>query len=673
MRKTSIDQFVNTCKSLGIQIRRLAIASAMLLGPPVLGQQLAFPSAEGFGRFATGGRGGTVYKVTNLNDSGPGSFRDAVSQPNRTVVFTVGGIIRISTRISVQKNITIAGQTAPGDGIMIYGNGLSFTNADNSVVRYIRIRMGINGDDGKDAIAIANGKNMIFDHVSVSWGRDGTLDVSAATGDEVGDMTFQNCIIAQGLQGHSTGGLLQTDGGISILRSLYIDNNSRNPKVKGINQFVNNVIYNWVASAYILGDSDGASAANVTNNYFINGPETSTSAFSRGNTNFSIYAANNYQDSNKDGVLNGSVIPQSGYGTVTWKTTPFDYPAVTELTPQAALNYVIANAGYNKKRDKTDARLITELQSYGTIGQTISDENNAPMNGVGTLNSGSAPYDADNDGMPDSWESANGTNINVADNNGDLDADGYTNLEEYLNSLTGGDSATGTSITIQENSTGFCSVQGTIDSDHSGFTGSGFANTNNAANAGIVWRINVPAAGLYTLAWRQANGTGDNRVARLLVNGSEVLENINFPSTGSWTTWKEVSVTRLLAAGQNTLRFESTTASGLSNIDYLKVTGNNPSVLSCAGATVMAAKGHELSLIEPNNSSSIIYPNPSIDKFTIKSADKFSYYVYDQLGKELERGQAKEQVSTGSNLASGVYFIKIVKASGAETLKFIKQ
>jgi pectate lyase len=133
---------------------------------------LAFPGAEGFGRNAIGGRNGKVYIVSNLNDSGAGSLRDAVSQPDRIIVFSVGGLIKIKDRIVVSKRISILGQTAPGDGITVYGNGWSFSNADDAIVRYVRIRMGKGGASGKDAITIAEGQNMIFDHVSVSWGRD---------------------------------------------------------------------------------------------------------------------------------------------------------------------------------------------------------------------------------------------------------------------------------------------------------------------------------------------------------------------------------------------------------------------------------------------------------------------------------------------------------------------
>ena len=270
-------------------------------------QQLAFPGAEGFGRLAKGGRGGQVYHVTNLNDAGSGSFRDAVSKPDRTVVFDVGGLIRIQERVIVSANLYIAGQSAPGDGITVYGNGMSFSNADNAIVRHIRFRMGAVGTEGKDGITIAEGHDMIFDHVSVSWGRDETFSING----DVSNVTIQNCIISQGLQTHSAGGLMQTTGGLSILRTLYIDNHTRNPKVKGVSQFVNNVIYNWEVAAYIEGDSDAASFVNVEDNYFIDGPGTGDDAFTRGNLNFHIYAAGNFQDGDKNGKLDGAVLPQA--------------------------------------------------------------------------------------------------------------------------------------------------------------------------------------------------------------------------------------------------------------------------------------------------------------------------------------------------------------------------
>jgi hypothetical protein len=400
----------------------------------------AFPGAEGFGKWASGGRGGSVYHVTNLNDGGPGSFRDAVSATNRTVVFDVGGVIQICERIIVSKDITIAGQTAPGEGVAIYGNGLSFTDANRSITRYMRFRMGKIGTSGKDAITIADGTNMIFDHCSVSWGRDENFSISGGTGEDPGFITIQNCLIAQGLETHSCGGLIQDFHGVSIFRTLYIDNDTRNPKVKGINEYINNVVYNWDDAAYILGDSEADSYANVINNYFISGPNTGAAAFTRGNLNFHIYALNNWHDSNRNGVLDGAVLSQAAYGTVDWQTVPYAYPGVkTMYTVRAAYKAVSSRAGACLPiRDRHDTRLVKELSSLGTTGQLISDENASPMYGIGVLDSAANPADTDQDGMPDYWEqSIAGLRPDEADHNGDADGNGYTNLEDYLNFLGG--------------------------------------------------------------------------------------------------------------------------------------------------------------------------------------------------------------------------------------------
>ena len=197
---------------------------------PLSAQQLAFPGAEGFGKYAVGGRGGTVYHVTNLNDSGAGSLRDAVSQPNRIVVFDVAGVIRLESRLVFKNNLYVAGQTAPGEGITVYGNGVSFSGADNTIVRYIRFRMGVVGDSGKDAAGVSNGTNMIFDHLSVSWGRDETFSISGDGKGDLGHITIQNSIISQGLQTHCAGGLVQADN-ITLYRNLYVDNDTRNAKI----------------------------------------------------------------------------------------------------------------------------------------------------------------------------------------------------------------------------------------------------------------------------------------------------------------------------------------------------------------------------------------------------------------------------------------------------------
>ena len=409
----------------------------MLLFPfSSFSQQLAFPGAEGFGRFTSGGRGGKVYHVTNLNDAGPGSFRDAVGQPDRIVVFDVGGIIKINERITVSKNTYVAGQTAPGDGITIYGNGIAFNESSgNTIIRYIRIRMGVIGDVGKDAIGISANQNYIFDHVSVSWGRDGTLDIN---GTGIDNITIQNCIIAQGLHSHSTGGLMQS-GKASVIRTLYIDNHTRNPKGRGKQEYINNVVYNWRVNGYILGDTEGLSEANIIGNYFINGPSSTSAPLTNATASFHVYASQNWHDRNKNGRLDGAEITKSEYGPVTFESKPYPYSGVSTLrSPAEAYDYVSLHAGASLSRDAVDQLLIAQLNSLGTQGSIIADEkeNNIPGN-LGTVKGGIAAKDSDQDGMPNAWEVANGLNPTTDDSKADRNDDGYTNIEEYLSCLVG--------------------------------------------------------------------------------------------------------------------------------------------------------------------------------------------------------------------------------------------
>lgn len=430
--------------SLVVGLSLLAVGSVSALAGPADSARaqdvLAFPGAEGFGSSASGGRGGDVYYVITLDDSGPGSFRDAVSEPNRTVVFAVGGIIEIDSRISVAPNLTIAGQTAPGGGITIYGDGLSFTGADNSIVRYLRVRQGVGGTPDTDAVGLAYGDTMIFDHMSVSWGRDENFsatagDLNKPLDEQPQNITIQNSIISQGLDPHSAGSLIESAAPISILHNLYADNNIRSVKSKGKTQYVNNIVYNWRSEGYILGGSEFISHANLENSYFIAGPETESPPFIRGNENFNLYANQNYHDDNLNGSLDGYEVPRDEYTTVTWHDEPFPYPDVRTLSPRDAYRHVLATAGASKHRDRIDRFVVGEVRSLGLEGAIISDENDPPINGPGPINGGTAPVDTDADGMPDRWEQSAGLDPRNPDNNGDQDSDGYTNLEEYLNSL----------------------------------------------------------------------------------------------------------------------------------------------------------------------------------------------------------------------------------------------
>jgi hypothetical protein len=399
----------------------------------------AFPGAEGFGKYTTGGRGGAVYHVTNLNDAGQGSFRDAVSTSNRIVVFNVGGVINITERIVIKKNIYIAGQTAPGGGITIYKNGVALNgDSGNDIIRFIRIRMGKNGDSKKDALAVSEGQNYMLDHVSISWGIDGTLDVN---GTGIDNLSFQNCIVGQGINidNHSTGGLMQS-GKWSLLRCLYIDNKTRNPKARGTHECINSVLYNWASDGYIMGDTEGRSECNLIGNYFIYGPSSSSGSHITNTTAaFNVYGKDNWVDDNKNGTLDGSLM--TSYKTATVVSTPFNHPGVNKLlSAKDALDHVIKTVGASKARDAVDEFLIDELVSYGKKGKIITteDENGIPNN-VGTVANGTPPADADKDGMPDEWEKKHGLNPdNAGDCSGkELSADGYTNIEMYINELAG--------------------------------------------------------------------------------------------------------------------------------------------------------------------------------------------------------------------------------------------
>jgi autotransporter-associated beta strand protein len=408
-------------------------------------QLVAFPGAEGFGKYAKGARASsspTVYHVTNLNDTGSGSFRDAVSASNRIVVFDVAGVINITSRIVCSSNIYIAGQTAPGEGVTVYGNGFSYSGADNVICRYLRMRMGAIGDSGKDGCGIANGSNMIFDHVSVSWGRDETFSVS---GSECINITIQNSVIAQGLLSHSAGGLIQTDGGVTLYRNVYIDNDTRNNKIKGVNQYVNNMVYNWSSGCYLMGgDSEGTSYANCQSNYFINGPMNSVPALSGANSNYNIFASDNWWDKNRNGQLDGYLVPENEYsGGPTFQTAAYNYPVVPMWPATSLVDSLLPNVGASLPyRDLIDCYVIDQLKSFGKKGLIITNETENP---VGTPASwsmwtGSKRTDTDNDGIPDAWESANGLNPNLASDATALSANGYLNIENYINSITANNS-----------------------------------------------------------------------------------------------------------------------------------------------------------------------------------------------------------------------------------------
>lgn len=400
---------------------------------------LAFPGAEGFGKNTSGGRGGSVIEVTNLNDSGTGSLRAALNATGtRTIVFRVGGVINLLGEVAISDgNVTIAGQTAPGDGIAVAGWHIIF-NASNIMMRGMRIRTGdqYEATQHNDAVRIGKftggGTNFMIDHNSLSWATDENIDCSYTPQ----DITISNNITSEALmdQPLSAGGRMLTGYGmlisegckrVSIHHNLFASNNERNALFKGDTdaEFINNVIYNWRNYATHATNDTGAGpqVENVINNYYKPGP-TGGGVNSNAIDWFAgtVYANGNFGASN---IGSSPVAQQSG---------------ITPQSASAAFTSVLAGAGATAPaRDSYDTRIVSEANSgtasLGTAGSHIGSQ--TEVGGMPTYASGTAPTDTDHDGMPDTWENANGLNPNDAADRNNIDTSGYTELEVYLNSL----------------------------------------------------------------------------------------------------------------------------------------------------------------------------------------------------------------------------------------------
>ncbi len=416
----------------------------------------AFPGAEGSGCWATGGRGGNVYEVTNLNNAGAGSIVDALSQSNRTIVFRVSGTIELDGVILEPKsNTTIAGQTAPGDGICIKGRIHIKNGVHDIIIRYLRIRVdeGAANSSG-DAIDIDDGENIIIDHVSASYARDESISCQ-----ENSDyVTVQWCIMSESLtfESHSYGSLIRGEYGQqkTYHHNLYTHNNNRNPRPGNYTatssdpeglyfDFRNNVVYNW-AGGYpgYNADTSSTSRYNFVGNVFIQGVESSGSVAFKEDS-IDSYA---YWSGNAYGASYGTItVPSNQWSLVTfngfssaqidaYKGRSYLIPmeAVTTTSASQALSDVLTYAGASfPSRDSVDTRIVNDV-----IDGTGSSIVNTSSSSWPDLNSLTAPDDADHDGMPDTWETAHGLNPDdAADrNNYDLNVN-YTNLEVYLYQL----------------------------------------------------------------------------------------------------------------------------------------------------------------------------------------------------------------------------------------------
>ncbi len=348
-------------------------------GDAELASVLAFPGAEGFGRFATGGRDGETVHVTSLDDAGVGSFRDAVSKPHRIVVFDVGGTIRLKSNLAASSGLTIQGQTAPGEGVTLYGRSVSFSGQKNIIVRYLRFREGIAGDRGKCSVNLSSGSNMMFDHCSIEWGRWDCLGLTQGSH----DITFQNCIIGEGVDPQRFGSLSDSVTNITYTHNLWINNQSRNPKAKGKIQYINNVVYNWGVCGLVGGHSGANHFQDVVGNYFIAGPNSGSHAVGEFKATDHVFQKDNIVDADKDGKLKGRPLVAGDFGSGENAPTFMNSASVGPLTnvtieaAASALSNILTHVGSSLHRDAVDARLIDAVQSFGIRGKIIHTETEA--------------------------------------------------------------------------------------------------------------------------------------------------------------------------------------------------------------------------------------------------------------------------------------------------------
>ena len=418
-----------------------ALVIATMAAGSAVAAPLAFPGAEGFAATVTGGRKGQVVHVTSLSDSGSGSLRDAVSQGSRIVVFDISGVIKLADVLVVGgDNITLAGQSAPGDGITIYGRETSFSSRSNIIVRYLRFRQGMTDTSGsaKKTVNITDGQNMIFDHVSIQWGRWDNFGITGTSS----TVTLQNSIIGEGVPPQNFGSIIDGEQDITIAHNLWIDNNERNPKFKANGECINNVVYNWGTGGGIIGGHSGTDwYEDYIGNYLIAGPSAVDKFFTFYTNTDHAYQTGNMVDVNKDGQLNGRAVVNADFeGTTppTFETAAHSKPPVpvTVLSAEDAYARVVAQAGTCQHRDAVELRLIGQLTSLGTKGAIIADESDVGGQPAMTQVTRPAGFDTDGDGIPDTWETAHGLNPNSAsDGSGDYTGDGYTNVEKYLNEL----------------------------------------------------------------------------------------------------------------------------------------------------------------------------------------------------------------------------------------------
>lgn len=442
----------------------------------------AFPGADGYAKYVTGGRGGKVIHVTNLNDSGEGSFAEAINNGGRTdeariIVFDVSGTISLANKSVYSKsikNVTIAGQTAPGEGITFTGGNFYLKGAENVIIRYVHFRHG-QATSKDDSFFVQASKNIMIDHCSFSYGSD---EVCSAR--NTSNLTIQWSLMTNGVRTHSMGGLQEWNSE-TIHHCLLGNQNDRNPKAKGIMDFTNNVLYNWGQYSFVAGGNSAGNAwANIVNNYFIAGLDTVYPEYAvmRSNGKYFLHLAGNLIDSNKNGILDGvntgidmiaPVQSASDYldRTTFGRETPLvlvknrmnmpelEYVDTAEEAYYKVLNFAGSSIYHNQDgstvlfhddidteiiagvKNQTGKILLNNAESSNEEGECFTQEfiNNRPQANVNDETSEWYRPDRDKDGMPDAWEIKNGLNPDDAKDGNNMAPSGYTWIEEYLNEL----------------------------------------------------------------------------------------------------------------------------------------------------------------------------------------------------------------------------------------------
>ncbi|POY40834.1 pectate lyase [Flavobacterium alvei] len=598
--------------------------------------QLAFPGAEGYGRFARGGRGGKVIAVTNLNDSGPGSLREAVTNDigPRTIIFNTSGIIQLNSRLVLsQPYVTIAGQTAPGKGVCIRTAPFGITGND-AIVQNVRVRLG--GGTTFDGMGLTGANHSIIDHCSISW----TID-EAFSSRSGKNLTLQRTLISEALnaaghQNYPAGtehGYAATIGGDigsfhhNLLAHCYGRNWSLGGGLDANNFFAgrmditNNVVYNWGSRT----TDGGTKELNFVGNYYKPGPGTELKqyalnmdhednfagmqrAYFNGNVMPGYFDESNQEAGRRSRVSNGITISYE-----TFVTTPFFPSYVTTQSAGNAYKIVLSDVGCTQPEfDDHDQRMITETLggTYSAVGSVTGKkgfpDNESDVGGYENypVVNRVANWDNDNDGLPNWWETIKGTNVNsgtgdFSDSNADANLDGYTNLDEYLQwmALPHYESPTGAkvSVNIQKLSRGFTSgVNYSV------------ANAVNGTTALVADVVEFTP---------NANGLGSFEFTVTDNTGGTMTRKVNIVSGYS-----------LLSTAENTL----------------------------------------------SNTGISVWPVPNNGSFSVLMTNdvaKAEFTIYDILGKEIKKGTLNSNTQENINLqAKGVFIIKVADATTKKVL-----